>query len=66
MSVEYRPVAFPSHRVELWLPSGAELYMDFAGHRFYRRHSFTDFQVFFVNVQQEFGDPVDNSTAARP
>jgi len=54
MAVEYRPVAFPRRQTELWLPSSAELYLDFSGRRFYRRHSFTDFTLFSVDVEQEF------------
>jgi len=46
-SVEYRPVAFPNNNLQLWLPSSTELYMDFKGQRFYRKHSFTDFKLFF-------------------
>ena len=56
MNVEYRPVAFPARRTELWLPASAELYLDFAGRRFYRRHSFTDFTLFSVDVQQKFAE----------
>jgi hypothetical protein len=41
--------------VMMWLPSSVELYMDFRGHRFYRRLSYADFQLFSVKVHQEFG-----------
>jgi hypothetical protein len=54
--VEYRPVPLPHSNREIWLPSSAELYMDFLGHRFYRQHSFTELRFFSVNVQQTFGD----------
>ena len=56
-SVEYGPVRFPRSKVEIWLPSSTELFMDFQGHRFYRRHSFTDFNLFSVKIDQQFGDP---------
>jgi hypothetical protein len=55
--IEYRPVALPDTKAEIWLPSSAEMYMDFIGRRFYRRHSFTDLKFFTVKVQQTFGDP---------
>jgi hypothetical protein len=55
--IEYGPVYFPDNKIEMWLPSTADLYMDFVGHRFYRRHSFTDFQVFSVTTHEVFGDP---------
>jgi hypothetical protein len=51
MNVDYRPVAFQQN--ELWLPAAAELFMDFAGHRFYRKHSFTNFTLFSVGVNQQ-------------
>jgi hypothetical protein len=55
-NIEYRPVRFQSGG-EIWLPATSEFYMDFRKHRFYRRHVFTDFQLFSVNVQQSVGDP---------
>jgi hypothetical protein len=55
--VEYRPVPLPNSKLEIWLPSSTEMYMDFIGRRFYRRHSFTDLKFFSVKVQQTFGDP---------
>lgn len=56
-SVEYGPVHFPKSKVEIWLPSSTELFMDFRGHRFYRRHTFTDFNLFSVKIDQQLGDP---------
>ena len=54
--IEYRPVHFDENMVEIWLPSTSEFYMDIRGHRFYRRHRFTDFQLFSVKVQQTLDD----------
>jgi hypothetical protein len=54
--IEYRPVHFKEGS-EIWLPSTSDLYLDFHGHRFYRRHRFSDFQLFSVKVAQEVGDP---------
>jgi hypothetical protein len=65
-SVEYRPVAFPSNNLQLWLPSSTELYMDFKGQRFYRRHSFTDFKLFSVDTRYEVADPKENQAASQP
>jgi hypothetical protein len=56
-NIEYRAVRLPETKREIWLPSSSELYLDFLGHRFYRRHSFTDFKFFSVKTQQTFGDP---------
>jgi hypothetical protein len=54
-AIDYLPVSFPQSDTTIWLPSSAELYMDFRGHRFYRRHTYTNFKLFSVKVQQEFG-----------
>jgi len=56
-SVEYRPVESPTNHAQLWLPSSTELYMDFQGRRFYRKHSFTDFKIFSVDTQFQITDP---------
>jgi hypothetical protein len=56
MAVDYLPVSFPRSGVEIWLPSSAELYVDFRGHRFYRRHDYINFQLFSVKVQQTLDD----------
>ncbi len=54
-SVEYRPAQSSINNLQLWLPASTELYMDFQGHRFYREHSFTDFQIFSVKMQYPVG-----------
>jgi hypothetical protein len=56
-SVEYRPVKTSAKNLQLWLPSSTELYMDFQGRRFYRKHSFTDFKIFSVDTQYKVADP---------
>jgi hypothetical protein len=55
--IDYLPVSFPQSDTKIWLPSSAELYLDFRGHRFYRRLSYTNFKLFSVKIQQQFGDP---------
>jgi hypothetical protein len=55
--IEYLPVSFPQSDTKIWLPSSAELYLDFRGHRFYRRLSYTNFKLFSVKIQQQFGNP---------
>ena len=54
--VEYRPVTFRNGKAEFWLPSSTRFYMEFRGHRFYRMHHFTDFQLFSVDVDQKLHD----------
>ena len=53
--IEYSLVSLSSTDAAM-LPLRAEIYMEFAGHRFYRRHSYTSFQVFSVKVHEEFGN----------
>ncbi len=57
LMIEYRPVQFQKRRVELWLPETAELYFDFKGHRYHRRHSLSDFQLFSVDTSQQIQQP---------
>ncbi|HJY86071.1 MAG TPA: hypothetical protein VKE24_04465, partial [Candidatus Acidoferrales bacterium] len=57
LAIEYRPVQFQKRRVELWLPESAELYFDYKGHRYHRRHSFSDFQLFSVDTSQQIQQP---------
>jgi hypothetical protein len=66
MSIEYRPVAFPKNNLQLWLPSSAEVYMDFRGQRFYRKHSLTDFKLFSVDSQYEISEPADKNGGSQP
>ena len=56
-SVDYRPVRSPETKREVWLPDSTEMYMDFLGRRFYRRHNFTDIKFFSVRVEQTISDP---------
>jgi hypothetical protein len=57
MTIEYHPVDFPERNIRLWLPKRTELYVDFRGHRFRRRHHFTDFKLFSVETRQEITPP---------
>jgi hypothetical protein len=45
-------VEFRTQKQEIWLPQTADLWVERGGHRFYRRHSFTDFKVFSVDTAQ--------------
>ncbi len=59
-SVEYRPIKTSTKNLQLWLPSSTEVYMDFQGRRFYRKHSFTDFKIFSVDSQFKVTEPKGN------
>lgn len=52
MDIEYGPVDFRKGTVRLWLPQLADLYIDYGGHRYQRRHKFSDFELFWVESAQ--------------
>lgn len=55
--IDYGPVAFPKRDTRLWLPDSVVLYIDYHGHRYERRHRFSDFQLFSVDTVQETKAP---------
>lgn len=57
LAVTYAPVHFASTGQELWLPREAELFVERRGRRYYRRHTFTDFQLFNVQTLQTLEQP---------
>lgn len=50
--IDYGPVRFPRRDVSLWLPQSAAIYMDYRKHRYFHRHSFADYQLFWVETEQ--------------
>jgi len=52
IAIEYAPVQFHAPNETLWLPKTADLYVDYRGHRYYRRHAFSNFHLFTVNAEQ--------------
>lgn len=56
-AINYAPVQFHTDAEELWLPQSAELYVEQKGHRYYREHSFKNFQIFAVDTNQEVRAP---------
>lgn len=53
LSVDYRPVHFNKENEDLWLQQSAEVYMDFKGHHYRRKHTFSNFLLFSVDVNQK-------------
>lgn len=49
-SVSYGPVQFKKANVDLWLPKSADLYVQFAKHRFHRCESFDHFMLFATDA----------------
>jgi tetratricopeptide (TPR) repeat protein len=56
-SIEYMPVKFRAHNLELWLPESAELFFDYGGRRMHRRHHFRDYMLFSVDEKQKISTP---------
>lgn len=57
LEVAYQPVQFKKKTLQVWLPASADLYFDYRGHRYYRRHSFSDYLLFSVDVTQQIQAP---------
>ena len=57
LSVDYRPVHFKKENEDLWLQQSAEVFMDYKGHHYRRKHTFTNFLLFSVDVNQSVETP---------
>ncbi len=57
LTIEYAPVAFPKRDARLWLPDNVTLYIEYRGHRYERRHRFSEFQLFSVDTVQQTKAP---------
>jgi len=65
--IEYGPVRFQGKKVEMWLPQSAEVYADWRGRRFHRRHSFSKYMLFSVDNKETILLPkVAEETAPKP
>ena len=63
-SMEYGPVEFKTRKEKLWLPVSADYYAFLRGHRFHRRHSFTNYVLFSIDDKQQISEPPKDKTAA--
>jgi hypothetical protein len=57
LAIDYGPVQFQTRKQQVWLPLDAEVYSERGQHRFYRRHTFSDFKVFEVDSTQKIQAP---------
>ena len=55
--IDYTGVRFASTGEEIWLPQDAAVYVERHGKKYYRRHSFSDFRLFNVDLAQNVGAP---------
>jgi hypothetical protein len=60
IAIEFASVQFRTNHQQLWLPQSADLYVELDGHRFYRRHSFSNFKIFSTDSAQEIHGPKDS------
>jgi tetratricopeptide (TPR) repeat protein len=60
IAIEFASVQFRTNKQQLWLPQTADLYVELDGHRFYRRHSFSNFKIFSTDTVQEVHGPKDS------
>jgi hypothetical protein len=57
ISVDYAAVQFHSQSLQLWLPKTAQAYADYGKRRMIIDHTFSDFQLFSVQTQQQIEKP---------
>ncbi len=55
--VDYAPVEIQSRKLELWLPQRVESYWEISAHRTVLYHTFSDFQLFTVDTQENVQKP---------
>ncbi len=60
ISIDYAPVQFRTEEQQMWLPQSAELYVERGRSHYYRRHTFSNFQVFTVGTQQNVHAPKES------
>jgi tetratricopeptide (TPR) repeat protein len=60
IAIEFASVKFRTGNQQLWLPQTAELYVEWNGRRFYRRHSFSNFKVFSTDSTEEVHGPKES------
>ncbi len=60
ISIEFASVQFRTRNEQLWLPQTADLYVEWDGHRFYRRHAFSNFKIFSTDATQEVHGPKES------
>jgi tetratricopeptide (TPR) repeat protein len=64
-SIDYHPVLFPVHQVELWLPENVDTYIQYRGHFLHYYHHFGNFKLFWVGATQKLGEPKESSPPER-
>lgn len=60
IAIEFASVKFRTRDQQLWLPQIAELYVEWNGHSFYRRHTFSNFKIFSTDSTEEIRAPKES------
>lgn len=55
--VDYAPVAFRTHKVEVWLPKNVDLYLQYKHHYLHYRHQYSNFKLFWVGTSEKDEQP---------
>lgn len=56
-SIDYAPVSFSAHNMQLWLPVNVDSYIQYEGHFLHYYHHFSDFKLFWVGASQQISAP---------
>ena len=55
--IDYEAVAFPKHKVTLWLPENVDSYFQYRGHYLHHYHRFSNFKLFWTGATEKIGQP---------
>lgn len=64
--IEYAPVNFSAHKVSMWLPESADVYIQFQGHYLHHQHRFSNFKLFWVGTSEKIGSPKETTSLRKP
>lgn len=59
--IEYAPVTFSVHKVSLWLPETADVYIQVQGHYLHQQHRYSNFKLIWVGTSQKIGQPKETA-----
>ncbi len=57
VALDYRPVFFKQHKVELWLPENVDIYLYLRNRYFHHYHHFTSYRLFWVGSSEKVEKP---------
>lgn len=64
--IEYAPVNFSAHKVSMWLPESADVFIQFQGHYLHQQHRFSNFKLIWVGTSQKIESPREASAPKKP